>query len=156
MNVFVLDTDPRLAAVAQCDSHVVKMTLETAQLLCGAFAPEVAPYKPTHQRHPCALWTRASMANFIWLAEHGLYLADEYQYRYGKEHKSREVIAWCLDNWERAEVVLDPDPTPFAQAMPDEYKNPDPVAAYRAFYRADKASFARWAHNRPPPAWWTA
>ena len=44
--------------------------------------------------------------------------------------------------------------TEFAQAMPEQYKVPgDAVAAYRAFYLGEKASFAAWT-LRPEPAWW--
>lgn len=154
MNIFVLDTDPRLAAEAQFDAHVVKMTLETAQLLCSTFSPGLAPYKPTHQKHPCAVWARETAANFLWLAEHGLYLADEYERRYEREHKSRGVILWCLDNIAMANVDHSGDLTPFAQAMPEEYRQDDPVAAYRAYYLGAKHHIARWNKSRPPPAWW--
>lgn len=34
MNIFVLDTDPEIAAILHCDKHIVKMPLETAQMLC--------------------------------------------------------------------------------------------------------------------------
>lgn len=36
MNVFYLDRDPEKAASVQCDQHVVKMILESAQLLSTA------------------------------------------------------------------------------------------------------------------------
>ena len=65
MNIFVLDNDPFKAAEYQCDKHVVKMVLETAQLLCSAH--ETAPYKRTHYNHPCAIWTRSSLSNYMWL-----------------------------------------------------------------------------------------
>jgi hypothetical protein len=35
MNVFFLDENPKLSAQYHVDKHVVKMILETAQLLCG-------------------------------------------------------------------------------------------------------------------------
>ena len=34
MNIFVLDRNPTIAAQMACDKHVVKMILETAQMLC--------------------------------------------------------------------------------------------------------------------------
>ena len=154
MNVFILDQSPTLAAQMQCDRHVVKMVLETAQLLCAAFPDDVdVPYKRTHYNHPCAKWVRESRGNFLWLTWHGLALADEYTHRYGKTHKSRETIIWCLD---RLHLLKLPDAglTPFAQAMPDEYKRPDPVEAYRAYYRGGKAGIATWTKSRLPPEWW--
>ena len=43
--------------------------------------------------------------------------------------------------------------TPFAQAMPNQYKDPDnPVSAYRHFYRAEKSVFAKWT-KREMPDW---
>jgi hypothetical protein len=42
--------------------------------------------------------------------------------------------------------------TPFVQCMPEEYKGPDPVKAYRAYYLGEKMGFAKWTH-RDPPSW---
>lgn len=36
MNIFVLDEDPKIAASMQCNKHVVKMILESGQMLCAA------------------------------------------------------------------------------------------------------------------------
>ena len=36
MNIFFLHRDPSRAAKAQCDKHVVKMVLETTQMLSTA------------------------------------------------------------------------------------------------------------------------
>lgn len=156
MNIFVLDRDPTAAAQMQADKHVTKMVLETAQLLCSAFPAGAAPYKRTHYTHPCGVWTRASWHNFAWLLCHGFALADEYTHRYGKVHKSREVIQWCADNVVSADIPMpSAGLTPFAQAMPDEYKRADAVEAYRAYYRGGKATIAYWRKNRPAPEWWS-
>ena len=150
MNIFVLSEDPVEAARAQCNKHVVKMLRESAQLLITAFPPGTTPYKHTHVNHPCAKWARASLANYAWLLEHARALCDEYTKRYGKVHKSEEVIA-SLD---RAPSVPDGPMTPFAQAMPATYRREDPVKAYRAYYVSEKARFARWAPRAEPPEWW--
>lgn len=152
MNIFILSRDPREAAVQQCDQHVVKMTLESAQQLCGAFEPGDAPYKRTHWNHPCTVWTRQSEANFDWHVEHAIELAREYSRRYAKVHKSYGVIKWCRKN---KGLLSFPKRglTPFALAMPDEYKTDCPVESYKKFYLADKG-FARWRQTRKPPAWW--
>jgi hypothetical protein len=139
MNIFVLSRCPRLAARLHCDKHVVKMILETAQLLYSAHhvlgTPELpeGAYKKTHANHPCALWVRESRANYLWLAELGLELCKEYQYRYGehKIHKTERHLLWLKAN---APVLPDGEATPFRQAMPDEYKHPDAVQAYRTYY----------------------
>lgn len=153
MNIFILDTDPVKAAVCQLDKHVIKMPLETAQLLCSVFEPGKAPYRRTHYNHPCAAWTRQSRDNYLWLIEHGLALSYEYTRRYSKTHKSKEVIAWAYEN-QSGLSFPENGLTPFAQAMPDEYKNPDPVMAYRSYYRKGKAHIATWRSPAEPPPWW--
>ena len=149
MNIFVLDLDPTNAARYQCDRHVVKMVLESAQLLCSAH--ENAPYKRTHYNHPSAVWTRSSLSNYKWLLAHAYALADEYKARYGKEHKCVEVLDWCRDT---NPMILDLGLTPFAQAMPDQYKNDDPVVAYRNYYIHEKVKIAKWKHGNVP-SWFT-
>lgn len=152
MNIFVLSYDPRAAARMQCDAHVVKMPLETAQLLCTAFPAGEAPYRPTHERHPCALWTRRSRANYGWLLEHGRALCREYSIRYGRTHASEAVVRWCAD---RASGLAFPRKgrTRFALAMDERYRGGGAVASYRRYYAAAKASFCRWERGRPMPAW---
>lgn len=157
MNIFVLSQDPYEAAKAQIDKHVVKMPLETAQLLCSAFPQGTAPYRQTHLNHPCSIWARQTAGNFLWLCEHGEALGQEYWRRYGKDHKSVAVIRWARENMNSAALGtghFDLDRTPFALAMPDEYKNPDPVVAYRAYYKGAKANIATWKSPAEPPTWW--
>ena len=100
--------------------------------------------------HPCTIWARTSLDNYEWLYCYALALNSEYGYRYGKSHKSVHSVILKL-----------PDPlclprdglTPFAQAMPDELKGQDAIAAYRRFYHKDKATFAAWKGREKPP-WW--
>lgn len=148
MNIFYLDRDIGRAARYHCDRHAVKMPLETAQILCAVRnrygVP--APYRLTHGKHPSVLWAGDGRAHFDWLARFGKALCAEYTWRYGRRHASEDVIDavsappdmpgidWC-------------DPP---QAMPDAYKQADTVAAYRAFYRAEKAGFAKWTRRRVP------
>lgn len=82
-----------------------------------------------------------------------LALNKEYRYRFDKQHdhKSIAVITEIAQyKFERCGL------TPFAQAMPEEFKvADDPVAAYRNFYIGDKMRFAKWT-KREQPAWITA
>ncbi len=149
MNIFVLDQHPVKAASMQCDKHVVKMVLETAQILSTVARNNGIDhgYRPTHAKHPCTIWAGESLANWEWLVQHGLGLAIEYTARYGKEHKSAEII--------RNFINLVPDLpdiglTPFAQAMPDEYKCEDAVEAYRQYYLNEKKDIAEWSCNNAP------
>lgn len=73
MNVFALDLSPKTAARYHCDAHVVKMILETTQMLSTAhwMRGTRGPYRPTHANHPCSVWVRESTANYKWLHELG-------------------------------------------------------------------------------------
>lgn len=151
MNIFVLDKNPRIAAQMACDKHVIKMILETAQMLCTvAWRQDIpAHYRSTHKNHPCTLWASKSQGNWDWLIKHGLALCAEYTKRYGKIHKSQRIIEHCSKfalKFDRREQ------TPFAQAMPPQYRHECAVTAYRAYYHGEKASFATWKTDKPK--WW--
>ena len=147
MNIFVLDADPAYAAQAHCDKHVPKMILESAQMLSTVFG---GPYKPTHKNHPCTLWVAQSRQNAEWLWVLADALNCEYKDRFKHErnHKSWDAIEPV---WRDINALPDIGLTPFAQAMPDEFKQPDAVEAYRAYYRSK--SFAAWNHGLEPD-WW--
>jgi len=127
MNIFVLSYDVEECAKWHLDKHVVKMPLETAQLLCTAlwYHGGKPLYKKAHKNHPCNLWTRESQANFNWLVALGFSLCSEYQYRYAEP----------------------------PQAMPDEYKRESVIEAYRAYYIGGKKNIASWK-GREKPFWW--
>ena len=153
MNIFVLDTNIERCARYHCDRHVNKMILESVQMLCTVLNERgfETPYKSTHRNHPCVKWADSSYDNFMWLAELADALNSEYRFRYEKkrDHASIRVLGDILHlRYESMGL------TEFAQAMPDEYKIAgNAVAAYRAFYQAEKHAFARWT-RRPAPAWW--
>lgn len=154
MNIFCVDSDPRPAAQALCDQHILKMPIETAQLL-GNIRHEQgldAIYAPFNPRHPCSLWAGESRDNYYWLLAHGLELCREFTYRYAKEHACQRVILWYA---RRRHDLRFPQKkrTPFRQCMPEIYRDEtDAIRAYRNYYRFDKARFARWNH-RPRPEW---
>lgn len=152
MNIFILDNDPVKAAKDHCNKHVVKMVLESAQLLSTAWPAEVAPYKHTHYRHPCALWVRNSLSNYNWLCQHSLALCSEYTLRYKKVHKTQSVAEWLSKN---VPNLPDIGLTPFAIAIKDKSLHTgDVVSSYREYYIKEKARFARWEPLAESPAWW--
>jgi hypothetical protein len=153
MNIFVLDYNPVKAAQFQCDKHVVKMPLESAQILCSAFSIGIAPYKRTHYNHPCSVWTRKTKNNYVWLIQHGLALCDEYTYRYGKNHKSRQVILWCQKNMRQLKFDSE-GKTHFVLCFDNKYKIGNAVESYREYYRAEKSQIAKWAKSRLRPNWY--
>jgi hypothetical protein len=154
MNIFFLDLDTKKCAEYHCDKHVVKMILETAQLLCGVHHvigndTIPIPYKLSHKNHPCAIWSRESLPNYLYLCDFGLELCKEYTYRYGRRHKSQDVIEWCLINKPN---ISDTEFTEPPKAMPDEYKVDSVVESYRNYYIGAKKDFAKWK-NREIPEW---
>ena len=158
MNIFVLDLNPEKAAQYHCDKHVVKMVLETAQIL-STVAIEKFPtardvlYRPTHRNHPCTIWARESQENILWLSILGLCLCKEFTYRYDKNHKSQEVIipaSGLLLSKHAVKTFPKHNLTPFAQAMPNDYKNGDVVKAYRDYYRYEKTKLLTYTRRRKP------
>jgi hypothetical protein len=181
MNIFVVDNCPKIAAQNLCNKHVVKMIVETAQMLSTAHRVlDGTPYidKTAHGRkvtryrhwytnfetnlckaaminHPCTKWCMTSIANYRWLYEHGCELMSEYTFRYNKTHAMERLYKLFL--------IAEPgylhingmmNFTPFAQAMPDKYKDKDAVVAYRNYYIGDKARLAQWT-KRNPPEWYS-
>jgi len=156
MNIFVLDRDVRKCAEYHNDKHVVKMILESAQLLCGVHHmveenTDEVPYRLSHKNHPCSIWARENISNYLWLCELGLELCKEYSYRYGKRHKSQDVIEWCLINLPN---IPEEDFTEPPKAMPEEYKVDDVVQSYRNYYLGDKKYFSKWK-KREVPYWFS-
>ena len=140
MNIFYLDEDPEVAAIVQYNKHVVKMILESAQMLCTAHHelldnPSV-PYKPAHVNHPSTIWCRQNTRHYFWLYEHMLALGHEYTHRYGKVHKSitkcKDFLATPPRHIQGEEFTQPP------QAMPDEYKAECSIEAYWNYYIGEK------------------
>ena len=150
MNIFALDDNPRKCAEYHVDKHVVKMILETAQLLCGVhwLTGSNAPYKLTHINHPSAIWVRKCIENYNWLCDLGLELCVEYTYRYEKTHKSEAIITWCKEN--KPNLFSNGIITLFAMAMPDECKIDSPILSYRHYYMTQKNSLASWKKRNKP------
>lgn len=96
MNIFILDSNLKKNAEYYCDKHLVKMILESAQLMCtvAQIKGEQAPYKPTHINHPCTKWLMESGANWDLLFDLVTELNDEYKIRFNHDnnHKSYDVI----------------------------------------------------------------
>lgn len=152
LNIFYLDSNLKKCAQYHCDSHVVKMILESTQILCTVLHKNgiTAPYKPSHINHPCVIWAGESLDNWIWLRDLTYALNKEFQYRFcrSKPHQSA-LIAQSLP--------LPPIPsqgiTERPLTMPEGYKVPgDPIASYRRFYACGKKHLLKYT-KRLKPAW---
>ncbi len=154
MNIFVTDESPERSAINLDDKRIIKMILESTQLLCTAVNIHggKTPYKSTHVNHPSNVWTRTSRTNWYWLWNHTYELMDRYQAIYGKNHKCRMIIIDLVDN-KLEELIPDIGPTPFANCAANadkgiSYKDvTDVTLAYR-LYLID-----RWNTDARKPTW---
>ena len=181
MNVFVLDNDPVVAAQLQCDKHIVKMILESAQMLSTSHRMldgikvrrpsksgkttvnhyilhdhpyENVLYKAVHFNHPCTVWTRESLENYEWHYRHFISLCDEYKFRYGKLHLSDKLLRNALKT--PPKNIRKKGLTQFPLAMksnPECMFPQDPVKSYRMFYQTKQDRFSMVWTKRNVPLW---
>ena len=159
MNIFYLHPVAQIAATMHCDKHVGKMLIESCQLLATAHHHygngANVTYKPTHKNHPSAVWVRQSVLHYNYLVDLACGLGAEFYKRYGKRHKSHEVLV--------AELLLAPKDmhnipyrwqTP-PLAMPDAYKSDNALASYRRYYASKIATMplVYYKGKAPRPYW---
>jgi hypothetical protein len=158
MNIFAVHDNPSAAAQHLCDAHVNKMILETAQIMSTVHAlhdeHEDWMYKPTHKHHPSVLWAAENNCNYGWLWYHWRALSAEFMLRFKKEHASWKKLGSRLE-FPPTSITHNPKQTPFALAMPDQYKFFDsPVDCYRAYYAAEKSTQPWFRYtNAHAPDW---
>lgn len=176
INIFYIDEDPVQAARWMVDKHIVKMILESAQLLSTAHRfldgkeKQVLTDKgrrmkrwiledqrepvlclATHINHPSAVWARTSVENYNWLVDHMYALMAEYTHRYEREHVYYGDMSYMLQS--PPHNLKEFDSTKMPSAMDVKYIISDnPVENYRNYYKYGKASMHKWT-NREPPEW---
>lgn len=171
MNIFYVDSNPIAAAMSLGDKHVVKMILETAQILSTAhrvldgsayFAQGkkrrvtryILPddrdwqlYAATHVNHPSTIWARSSSTNYVWLYLHFIGLNDEYTRRYQKTHKCLSMRALAGTPKHISNMGFTEPPC----AMPDDYVVPgSAIASYRNYYNGAKKHLHSWKNSKAP------
>ena len=181
MNIFILSENPVKAAELQCDKHVVKMIVESAQMLSTAHrmldgvmtrrasksgkmqikyyalddSRETSLYKAVHFNHPCTIWVRESKENYRWLYKHLVGLVEQYHYRYNKTHKTETILSDLLSPPNNIPNI---GLTPYKKAMnvyPDLMAMSDTVSAYREYYRRKKNDFNMVWTSVAVPLWFT-
>ena len=157
MNIFYLHRDPKIIAQELCDKHIVKMPLESAQMLCTAWRAKTSPfdsearqklvglYKAVHVKHPSTIWTYSSEGNYLWHFELFKAMLEEYTRRYNKVHASSKLLEQLAESTIKGGEFYPPP-----QCMPDEYKCEDTIQAYRNYYINEKARFARYTNGTAP------
>lgn len=159
MNIFVTDKCPYKSAQYLDDKRVIKMILETAQMLCTTYhvhstiSSKIIPYKPTHINHPCNIWVRESKENFKWLVDHGLALCDEYEKRYNKVHKCWKIILWC-DLYKDHISFSQNNITPFINCARNKELNIDFTKESNLFNAYKQYLNERWKTDKKEPTWY--
>ena len=154
MNIFVTDPCPIQSAANLPDKHIVKMPLETCQMLAIIYSDwyygvgqlhkaDGTPYRTAHgafRNHPCTQWAAANQHNLSWLIVHGLSLCYEYTQRYDKTHTCRSAILEAADIYSRCfdDSVSQSyhKVTSFTRAMPESIKfdtTIDTITAYKQY-----------------------
>lgn len=178
MNIFYIDKDPHIAASMMVDKHVVKMILESAQLLSTAHrildgtefieqsktgrnikrwklntSNDQHIYQATHVNHPCSVWVRQSFSHYMWLYRHFVALINEYKFRYNnKLHKCETLIPYLKNAPNNISKVGFTDPP---AAMDDKYIiSEDVIENYKNYYKMGKKHLHKWS-IREAPSWIT-
>ena len=182
MNIFYVDKDPKTAAKMMCDKHIIKMILESAQMLCTAKRVldgteyfdttkngrkikrwshpnsnlENVLYKASHVNHPSTKWVMSSAYHYNWLYKHMIALHEQWQLRYGHviDHKTIQLLGDILKHPPK-NIQLNKIATEPTPAMPDYCKVPgDSVESYRKYYFLEKTRFATWKSPASVPNWY--
>ena len=151
MNIFVTDPCPIQSARNLPDKHIVKMPLETCQMLAIIYSDwyygvgklykkDGTPYRTAHgafRKHPCTIWAAANQYNLAWLIRHGYALCTEYALRYDKDHTCFDVIEQaeriyhkCFDE---PLSIASSKVTEFTRAMPEYIKYNDRISTIEAY-----------------------
>ena len=153
MNIFVTDRCPVQSARNLPDKHIVKMPLETCQMLAIIYSDwyhglgklykkDGTPYataRGAFRNHPCTQWAAKNPYNLAWLIRHGYALCHEYNLRYGKVHTCLDVIEqaeriyhkWCAEPLSYASQQV----RSFTRAMPEYLKYDQTINTIEAYKR---------------------
>lgn len=143
MNIFMTDACPVQSALWLDDKRVVKMALESTQLLSNAMG---GPYKPTHQNHPCSVWAAEDGRNYAWLWRHAVELCFIYARIYGRHHACIHVLNEMPEpiGWEPPRFGVN---CAAHAGLGLNFKHLPVVTAYRKYLRA------RWKTDKRQPTW---
>ena len=146
MNIFVTSPFPAESAIVLPDRHITKMALECCQMLSIVASPWYHNYGELHKKdgnpyatakgafrnHPCTKWAAESIHNAYWLIKHGMNICDEFQLRYGKPHSCYNTLLEAYYLFPKGKIT---EVTPFARAMPEEWKFDDTIDTFEAYKR---------------------
>ena len=146
MNIFVTHSFPAESAIVLPDKHICKMPLEACQMLSIIASKWYHNYGAIHKadgdayktekgafrNHPCTQWAAQTIDNSYWLIKWGMNLCDEYAVRYGKIHSCYNTLLEAYYLFPKGKLT---NVTPFARAMPDEWKYDNTIDTFEAYKR---------------------
>lgn len=162
MNIFMVNQDPQVAARALTDKHVVKMIVESAQLMSTAHryldgdmylsiskagsrlkrwshpTLEDVLYKSCFLNHPSGIWIREAEENYMWLFNHFSALCDEYTARYGRIHSTDARLRDVFRTPPKRIPKMGPTPMRVAITDRSHIVPGNPVQSYINYYIAEK------------------
>lgn len=152
MQIYYLDSNPKLSAQYHTNSHVVKMLTEGLQILSTVChihnQSELAVYKKTHEFHPSVQWTAETIDNYLWLYDMTYWLYEEYKLRFNKTHLAGEKFKQLGIPYIEKEGL-----TPIRYGFKDEkYWLEDRVEGYRLYLKEVKGHLIKYS-VRDMPEW---
>lgn len=155
MNIFATYPCPERSAWALDDQRVVKMILESCQILSTVahhYGQWTSGYpRPTHHNHPCVLWTAVARSNFDWLLDHCWALDIERRRRYHHNNVHRTLQACADHHIQHVRRFIPYGSTPHVNCARNRELGidfthvPDTHLAYRKYLNA------RWKQQARPP-----
>jgi hypothetical protein len=148
MNIFVSSFNAKESAQALDDKRLIKMILETAQILStniNLAGLRKGPYKTTHQNHPSTVWARTSHDNYLWLCGHFIHLCNEYERRFHRIHKCEQYTKLFYDSstdltYSKEALTTFPNCTTFKEVK-------ETTRAYRLYLNQ------KWVNDKRQPKW---
>lgn len=161
MNIFYLDKNINTNARMHVDKHVVKMPVEYAQLLstCLILVGRDAPYRKTHEHHPCLKWMMKYRENYTYVYDLAYAVGLEYYRRYGRLHKSTLIlrdIPRKIFELRRQRLFYKPEP-PNVSGLPTEFIEKyklTTIYSYKLCYLTLKFKFSSYRTPSFYPDWW--
>ena len=143
MNIFSSSFDPGESARNLDDKRVVKLILESSQML-STVRPHLGLLKPAFINHPATLWVGESEHNYGWLWNHLAALHWEFNFRFSKSHALYPHFEVLTPGHSKC------NPKYFVKLVRDKSRGldfthiEDTHEAYRVYLRA------KWATDRRP------
>ena len=171
MNIFATSQCPVQSARWLCDKHVVKMGVESVELLANCFTLDrlSKPDCPRTQKnrirghfnpkHPSCLFTTHNRSNMRWVIDHAEAIFQEKYERYpkGGRHFSHDFLDWVRANVADS-IVPEGELTDFTVAISADkncrqingFDKLPVTERYRLYIIHDKP-FATWPEGKTPP-----